>query len=456
MTALSFILAIIIGLFILGVLVFVHELGHFVAAKACKFKVLAFALGFGRPLLKWKRGDTEYRINAIPFGGYVAMAGSESGESGGADGNQKEDVVSAGDSSKPIWQRATVALAGPIANFIFAILTLWATFIYGIDRPLYMDSTKVGVVISGSPADSAGFWAGDSIVAINGEPVSAWEQVEMGFTYQSNVHNVRVERGGELLDLNLYMEKTGARFPKYPGGGLLPQRFPPVIGRIIPRGSSENILKAGDTILSINRTSVASFDHVIFIMREYDPESGPISLDIRRGSETLNNVFVMPAYDSLENRYLLGIEHVPGPTRVIRYSPAAAFGPAMKKSWEYTVMIFDVIGKLFSGKVSANQLAGPLNIIPVSGLMAFQGLSIVLNFMALIGINLAVLNLLPLVITDGGQLMFLIIEAIRGKPLPIKAQAAINRFFILLFIALFLFVSFNDIQRLPDFFRWLR
>ena len=134
-----FALAIVIGILVLSVLVFVHELGHFIAAKACKFKVLAFAIGFGRPLLKYKRGDTEYRINSVPFGGYVAMEGSAEEESG-ADGDSeksadsviskpKEDIVGAGDNSKPIWQRAVVALAGPAANFVFALITLWVAFL---------------------------------------------------------------------------------------------------------------------------------------------------------------------------------------------------------------------------------------------------------------------------------------------------------------------------------------
>ncbi|MDR2579198.1 MAG: RIP metalloprotease RseP [Chitinispirillales bacterium] len=451
MATLSFTLAIIVGLLVLGILVFVHELGHFIAAKACKFKVLAFAIGFGRPLLKWKRGDTEYRINAIPFGGYVAMAGGESEE--GGDG--KEDIIGAGNSSKPIWQRAVVALAGPAANFVFALLTLWVMFIYGVDRPAFMDSSKIGVVLAGSPADSAGFMAGDSIVSINDETVNTWEHVEMRLAQQLGDYTMTVDRGGETVRLSLQIEKFGARLPKYPSGGLLPARFPPVIGGVMQRGSAENILAAGDTILSINGTEVASFDRFAFIMREYDPEEGPVALSIRRDGESMN-VLIIPSYDSASGRYLLGVEPAAAPSRVVRYGLIAALGPTMDKTWEYTTMIFDVLGKLTTGKVSAKQLAGPLNIIPVSGMMAFQGLSTILNFMALIGINLAVLNLLPLVITDGGLLMFLGIEAIRKKPLSIQTQMAINKVFIALFLALFLFVSFNDIQRLPDFFRMWR
>jgi len=440
-------------------LVFVHELGHFIAAKACKFKVLAFAIGFGRPLFKYKHGDTEYRINAIPFGGYVAMEGNiPEEEENAADGEKKadakpkEDIVGAGDNSKPIWQRAVVALAGPAANFIFALMTLWVAFVYGVDRPAYMDSTRIGIVINKSVGQEAGFLAGDSILSINGEKVNTWEQVQTMMAQQLGSYDITVARGDEIIEKNIQIEKSGARMPKDPTGGLIPARFPPVIGRVMPGGAAYNVLEAGDSIISINGVNIFSFDQFAFIMMEYSPESGPVKLAITRAGKPMD-LELTPVFDSNRNRYLLGIEPAPEPTKFVSYGPIAAFAPTMTKSWEYTTMIFDVLGKLFSGKVSANQLAGPLNIIPISGMMAFQGFSSILNFMALIGINLAVLNLMPLVITDGGLLMFLGIEAIRKKPLSVKTQILINKISIMLFLALFLFVSYNDILRLPDFLR---
>jgi len=447
MQQLYFLLAIIIGLLVLSVLVFVHELGHFVAAKSCKIRVLAFAVGFGKTLVKWKRGDTEYRVNAIPFGGYVQMAGEgPTQERSGANDEY---------TSKPIWQRAVVALAGPVANLIFAFLTLWAAFVYGIDRPAFLDSAKVGVVLKDSPAAEAGFLAGDSIVSINGAPVSTWEQVDTHLSQQlASGYKIGLLRDGSPLELMLRVERTGAHLPKMLSGGLMPARFPPVIGGIKEKSAAAGLLETGDTILTLKDVHITSFEHFAAMMRDYDPEGEPAaSINIKRGAETMH-IYVIPAYDSTEGRYLLGIEPMPEPTRIVRYGFFAALGPTMNKTWEYSVMIFDVLGKLTSGKVPASQLAGPLNIIPVSGMMAFQGLSSILNFMALIGINLAVLNLLPLVITDGGLLMFLIIEAIRRKPLSAESQAAVNKVFIFLFLALFLFVTFNDVQRLPELFKW--
>jgi regulator of sigma E protease len=443
---LYFLLAVIIGLVVLSVLVFVHELGHFLAAKACKIRVLTFAIGFGRTLYMRERGGTAYRVNAIPFGGYVKMAGENpaEGRSGAADEYY----------SKPIWQRAAVALAGPAANLAFAVITLWAAFVHGIDRPAFMDGTKVGLVLKSSPAEAAGFLAGDSIVSINGAPAANWEKLGEQLAVQSRGGYRRaVARGGSVKELSLNVERTGAGLPKMPSGGLLPARYPPVVGKVKPKSAAHHELIAGDTLLALNNIPVSSFDQFAALMREYDPDGEAPSIDIKRGEET-KHILVIPIYDSTEGRYLLGIEPMPEPTKFVRYGPLAALGPTMGKTWEYSAMIFEVLGKLLSGEASAKQLAGPLNIIPVSGMMAFQGLSTILNFMALIGINLAVLNLLPLVITDGGLLMFLAIEAIRRRPLSAESQAVVNKVFILLFLALFLFVSFNDLQRLPDLLKW--
>jgi regulator of sigma E protease len=162
---------------------------------------------------------------------------------------------------------------------------------------------------------------------------------------------------------------------------------------------------------------------------------------------------VKPQYDQTAKRPLVGIRVGEGKSKKVRYAPYAAIGKGLDKGWEYTTMIFDVIGKLASREVSAKQLAGPVGIIPASGFIALQGLSPILNFMALIGINLAVLNLLPLVITDGGLLFFLLLEAIRRKPLSLKTQMLINKIAIAFFLFLFLFVTVNDIKRLPEYFK---
>jgi regulator of sigma E protease len=160
-----------------------------------------------------------------------------------------------------------------------------------------------------------------------------------------------------------------------------------------------------------------------------------------------------PEFSKNESRYLLGILVAQPPTRIVKYSLTAAIPKALDKSWEYTTMIFDILGKLISNEVSPKQLAGPVGIIQMSGVVALGSFVALLNFMALIGINLGVLNLFPLIITDGGVLLFLLYESIRGKPLSLKAQAAFNRAAIIFFIMLFVYVTFNDIMRIPELLR---
>jgi regulator of sigma E protease len=161
----------------------------------------------------------------------------------------------------------------------------------------------------------------------------------------------------------------------------------------------------------------------------------------------------VPKYVPSQKKRIVGIEVASSAFKVVRYSPRRAVALCLEKSWDYTTMIFDVLGKLISREVSAKELSGPVGIIPASGIVALQGISPILNFMALISINLAVLNLFPLVITDGGVLLFLLIEAIRRRPLSLKTQIAITRYAIAFFILFFLYVTFNDINRMPQLFR---
>ncbi len=436
-------LSVVLGLLVLGILVFVHELGHFLAAKSFGIKVLAFSLGFGNPILKKTWKGTEYRLSSIPFGGYVKMAGENpeeprSGEPG--------DFT-----SKPVWQRAIVAVAGPAANFVTAILMLWVVYMWGIDKPLYYDRPVIGAVSDSSAARSAGLMAGDSVISINGKVVKSWEDIETAFAQQEQQYSLEYFRGSDQGTAVLKMDNSSGALPKNPTGGVLPPL--PAIIADVNKGSpaAEAGMKSGDTVVSIDGQKIHSWFQLMEIVSKNNAET-PLLFQVKRGGDFVS-MEMTPKFDKETKRYLIGIRVSEGEARKVRYTPAVAMQKGLDKSWEYTTMIFDVIGKLASQKVSANNLSGPLGIIPASGFMALQGLSPILNFMALIGINLAVLNLLPLVITDGGLLLFLILEAIRRKPLQVKTQMVINKIAILFFLMLFLFVTFNDVKRLPDYFK---
>ena len=437
------IVSILLGILVLGILVFIHELGHFLVAKWCGIRVLAFSLGFGTPLFRKTVGGTEYRISSIPFGGYVKMAGE----------NPEENRAGAPDEfpSRPIWQRALVAVAGPAANYLSAMVMLWVVFMWGVDRPVYYERPIVGAVVDSSAAELAGLRAGDSLVSINSKIVTTWEDIEAVFAQQQREYRFVFFRDGEQMSAILALERNGAALPRNPTGGVLPP-LPAVVAEVNQRTPADRAgLRAGDTVISIDGQRIYSWFQLMDIVEDWN-QRDPLQFTISRHDTTLT-VFMSPEYDSEAGRRIVGIRVSEGESERISYPPAAAFQRGLDKAWEYTTMIFDVIGKLISREVPASQLAGPVGIIPASGFMALQGLSPILNFMALIGINLAVLNLMPLIITDGGLLLFLLLEAIRRKPLSIKTQMNINRVAIAFFLLLFLFVTFNDLRRLPDYFR---
>ncbi|MBN2037063.1 MAG: RIP metalloprotease RseP [Chitinispirillaceae bacterium] len=437
------VLSVILGIFILGIMVVIHELGHFIAAKAFRFKVLAFSIGFGKALLKKTIGETEYRLSAIPFGGYVKMAGE----------NPEEDREGAPDEfqMKPKHQRAIVAVAGPLANFVSAIFMLWIMYMYGVNHPTFYGRSIIGYVADSSAAKSAGLAAGDSIVSVNGKAIGSWDDLEELFLTGSKTYVLSIVRDGKRVTRTMEREPDkGDLYSRPPYGLFAP--LPAVIGGVrdtMPAAAAG--LKAGDTVTAINGVSVISWFQLTDLIQKGSHEK-PLLFSVKR-PEGHAEINVTPAYDASEKRKIVGIEVARSAYRIVRYSPARAFHLCLDKSWEYTTLIFKVLQKLISREVSTRELAGPVGIIPASGIVALQGLSPILNFMALISINLAVLNLFPLIITDGGVLLFLLLEAVRRKPLSIKTQIAITRFAIAFFIVFFLYVSLNDINRMPELFR---
>lgn len=432
---------IIIGLGVLGVLVFIHELGHFLAAKKFGIRVLSFSIGFGKVLLKKTYNGTEYRISAIPFGGYVHMAGEHPEDNRTCD---ESDFM-----AKPVWQRAIVSIAGPAANISTSILFLWIVFMGGIPRETYLDNTTVGDLIKNSPAEISGLMAGDSILSINNEDVKNWEDINQFLVFNSDTFRVNILRNSEPKEIKIPGDLIKVEDAiKTPAAGLLPP-FPAIVGGVQKDSPAEiGGLKKDDIILAIDNQSIKSWYQIPAIVNRYSSIIGTMQIIVKRG-DLITVCSAEPNYDKESKRFLLGIQVAPPETEKISYSPGKAIGKALDKSLEYTVMIFDVLKKLFSGSVSPKHLAGPVGIVQMSGTVAFGGILALLNFMALIGINLGVINLFPLVITDGGVLSLLVVEAFRGKPLSLKTQLLLNRVFMAIFLTLFIVITFNDILRIP-------
>jgi regulator of sigma E protease len=433
--------AILAGILVLGLLVLVHELGHFLVAKACRIRVLTFSIGFGAALWKKNIRGTDYKIGVFPFGGYVHMAGEHPEDTHEASPDEF--------TQKPIWQRALVGVAGPAANFVFAMFLLWIACMYGVDRERFLDRPVIGAVIDTSVAANAGLQAGDSIVSLNSNPVGSWEDVQKLFIRQDGTYEVAYVRAGAQSTVTLKIPRMKKNdFAGNRTGGILPAN-PARIGAVSKGSVAEKSgLIAGDSILSMNGAPIYSWSQFSMLVAHYNPSAGPLTIAVAR-ADSVVTISAAPAYDENQKRYLLGIMGAQDSKRKIRYSPWGAIVPSLKKTGEYTFMIFDMLAKLVSKRVSPDQLAGPIGIVQMSGFVFFAGLSQILDFMALIGINLAVINLFPLIITDGGMLLFLLLEAIRRKPLALKHQMLLSKIAISFFILLALYVTFNDIERFP-------
>ncbi|MDA8087504.1 MAG: RIP metalloprotease RseP [Nitrospiraceae bacterium] len=352
---------------LLGVLIFVHEFGHFLFAKILGVKVLKFSLGFGPKVAGFKKGGTEYMISALPLGGYVKMLGDEQGE------ELAPEEKAFAFNSQPVWKRVLIAVAGPFFNILLTFCIVATVLAAGlpVNVPKLSDITpKIGAVMKGSPAEKAGLEAGDIITSINGKPVTTWiDLVEDVSSRPGQRLKVGVKRGARALTLTVQAEAVSV---KTLGGRQV------VIGRL-------GIERAGDAIPF----------HII----------------------KANNLLGVP------------------------FKAAVA-------TWRLGAFVMDAIKSLITGAFSIKTIGGPISIVQESGKAASMGVFSYLVFMAFISINLAVLNLLPVPILDGGHVLFLAIEAARGKPLSETVQVNLQRVGLFILVTLMAFAIRNDIMRL--------
>ena len=427
----------IIGVFVLGVLVLIHELGHFLAAKLCKIPVLTFSIGFGPQIISKKIGETEYQIAAVPFGGFVAMEGE----------NPKKDEIASENSfvNHPIWQRALVAIAGPAFNIISAYVFLVIMFMYGVPYAPYLDTNTVGLVSEESPA-----WGkvqqNDKIISINGKDVFGWQDIHTKFSDMSKEYSLVLKRGNDTVSTSIQVSLPNPKTLENKGSGIYPP-IPPVIGKVEENSIAKSAgFLEGDSIVSINGSEISSWYAVSETISRYDDSLGDISIKVARNGEILD-LSVMPKFSVEYNRYLIGIIMADPGTSTKKYSFVRSLKLAYNDCIKYSVMIFDVLKKLLTRLVSPEYLSGPVGIMQMSGAAVQSGFSSLLQLLALIGINLGILNLMPLVITDGGLLSLLLVEAVIRKPIPLRVREKLSFVFMAAFLCLAVFVTVNDIVR---------
>lgn len=437
----------IISFFILiCILVFVHEYGHFWAARCCGVKVIRFSIGFGKVLFRKKdKYGTEFAFSLIPLGGYVQMWNGESEVN-----EQKIDApISQSLSKKSPLQRAFIISAGPIANFIFAVIAYWTVFISGIPtlKPV------VGQVIPNSIAAQANLPVEFEIKQVAGKTVLDWEEVTLALI--GNLGAERVEVSGSNIDgdypqhfyLNLTDWKVdGTKESPLTSLGISPKNavIKPEIAQVLPHSPAEKAgLKAQDKILTVNHQP---FDWQNLVKTVQTGQ--PITLEIETSNQQKQAVEMTP--EKQKDRYVIGIT----PTyegigekyhTVLEYDMLTAIGKSVDKVGSLIHSIFLFIGNLITGELSLNNMSGPISMAKGAAATAEIGWVYYLSFMALISVNLGVMNLFPILPLDGGQLLLLALEAIKRKPVSEKFQLRFQQLGMLFVLSLMAFAFINDV-----------
>lgn len=417
-------------LIVIGILVFVHELGHFIMAKRAGVRVEKFSLGMGPRLFGYKKGDTDYIISALPLGGYVKMAGE----------NPDEESTGAPDEfpSKSVWQRAKIAAAGSLTNIAVAFLLMPLVFMVGT----YAEGpAKVGYVEKGSPAEKAGFQAGDVIEEINGRRISDWTKALSLIAVNPDTDvTVTLDRSGEKKVLALRPE--AATELRIGSSGLIPD-MPAEIGRLRPGLPAEKAgIKVGDKVLAVNGGTIYHWNQFSLMVKESGGKD--LLFQIERGGKREERT-IKPVMDG--GRYVIGVEPA---VRLVfkKYGFVEAVQMGFTKTIETADLTFITLKKLFTFSLSIKTLGGPVMIAQMSGQAAAAGLSAFIALMATISLSLGMLNLLPIPVLDGGMLLFLAIEAVRKKPLSQKVMEISQSVGAALLITLIAVVSYNDVTRL--------
>ena len=441
-------LNIVAFIFVLGILVFVHEFGHYAVAKLFKVRVEVFSLGFGKRLAGFRRGDTDYRISLLPLGGYVKMAGENPMEA--RTGDPGEFM------SHPRWQRFLVAIAGPAMNVILAVAVLTGVFMFRHEYPAYLDQAAVvGWVADGSPAQKAGFQPGDKIVAIQDKQNPTWDDVRYKIFGKINQKmDMDVLRGTQTLPL--------AMTPRIPEDedagdilgelGLIPGG-PSVIAKVEPGLPADKAgIQVGDEIVAVNGTKVQNSRAfgLYAVLQKSKEASVPIAV-LRKGQplEFKLSPKLLPGGPDKEG-YRIGVE-IPTDFRTEKLPFVPALNAATADCKKNSSLIFTLLGQLFTVKGTLKQFSGPVGIMQESGRAAQAGFIVLLQFMALISLNLAIFNMLPIPILDGGLVLMLLVESVMRRDIKQEVKERVYQaafVFLVLFAAV---VIFNDVSKTIHF-----
>lgn len=429
-------------IFVLGILVFVHEFGHYAVAKLFKVRVEVFSLGFGKRLFGFRRGDTDYRISLLPLGGYVKMAGENPMEARTDDPGEFMN--------HPRWQRFLVAIAGPAMNILLAIAVLTGVYMVRHEYPAYFDQPAVlGWVTADSAAEKAGFQKDDKIVAIEGKANPTWDDVRYQiFGHMNQNLPMDVQRGAETHHLELMVRAPQNDDVDIVGDlGLIP-KGPAIIGRVEGGMPADKAgLKTGDEILAVNKIPVQTGNAIGLASVLEKTKDQPVQLSIVRKGQNMD-ITLTPEWNTTGGKaaYRVGIE-VPMEIHTDKLKFADAFHASTVECKKDSMLIFQLLGQLFTVKDTLKQFSGPVGIMQESGRAAHAGFMVLLQFMALISLNLAIFNMLPIPILDGGLVLMLLVEAVMRRDIKQEIKERVYQaafVFLILFAAV---VIFNDVTK---------
>jgi regulator of sigma E protease len=434
-----------LGILTLGFIILIHEWGHYIAARLCKVRVDVFSIGFGPRLFGVKRGDTDWRLSAVPLGGYVRMAGQDITD---IDSSAESKPTGAPDEllSKTRYQRAFISFAGPAVNLIFPLLLLG---LYYSVRGMPADSfLSQPIVVAGTPAaqqnDPDARHNGDHILSLNGTRNPTWEKAQIALSHAApgSRVNVAVSNSGTTRVFNLQL-------PAAPSGHLLGYApIPASVGEVALGTPADAAgLREGDIVRAVDGQAVQYWDQFVELVRSSGGKTLQLSVD-RKGQPVAISVTPKQGIaDGSEKNYQIGIQREFSLTYT-KVSPVEAFKAGAAETGSLVVQTVDVVGKLLSGRVSVKQLQSVVGISRSAGQAVSHGLFFIISFMALISVNLGILNLLPIPILDGGHILLLTLEGIRRRDFSLAFKERFIQVGLVFLLALIAYVMYNDVGRI--------
>ncbi|MFZ0759885.1 MAG: RIP metalloprotease RseP [Candidatus Sulfotelmatobacter sp.] len=436
----DFIISIVAVAVVLGFMILIHELGHYAVAKWLGVRVEVFSIGFGKRLLGFRKGDTDYRLSAIPLGGYVKMSGENPMEE--RTGDPAEFM------SHSRWHRFLIAIAGPSMNILLAIFLLTVVYMVHYEYPVFLDQPAViEYVKPGSAADQAGLRPGDRIVKIDGTQNPTWEQVEPREWLSPNQPlSVSIQRGDQVFQKTVVPQAVTSSEVGF--AGWFPAE-PVIVGQLeADTPAALGGLREDDRIVAMNGKPLVSIEAMIDRLQQ--TKSNPVDLTVIRGSQTLSfhlTPVLAKTEDPKQERYRLGFVNKPE-TKVTTLPFAQALSLSLKENKKYSLLILELAKKIVQRKVSLRAVSGPIGIAQDAGYAAEQkGWTPLMELTAGISLNLGIINLLPIPILDGGVILFLFIEGLMRRDVSLHIKERVYQAAFVFLVLFAVMVIYNDLMK---------